>query len=799
MEWAQTILIASGLTVQGSCLDTRSMGVLCRVSAHFNGESLLNVEIQLEFPEEDTSHPQTGVAARLMRMNPHLVAIHCCDHREALAAEGAANTILYLKQGFFSHLEHVARFFRDSATRTAVFEREQRDWARTQQPPPQPVVKKLVVSAFTRWLTQDRVTDAIHARFIPLLNTLQQFEDVVAVGLYTQLCTFEFVGFLLIMRDTLPGLAMLSKCWQGGADHIETLELSLPQLIKQFDRQATQSSPSPAHSAHYLELGGFLAEVEAAGHAIRRKPLRCADWLRRQRKQYYAALRDQLNLRFPDVPLIAGVHRLLTAKHYDQAQPLLEKFIADNTAAVNELYGSPQLGKAAVLNTKRLRDELGVATAWMKLQAKKTRIVQEREVREQTDAEILVGQRKTYITKPVLKQLSVLDNIQEFLSTDSLVEVFPNLTTLMQLYAVLTLSSADCERCFSTMKATKTLGRNRLQYGTLNQLMQIELNGPDLNSTKANSVIERAIALFLGRKVRRLGSTPELKKLFAQLEETISAAAIEWGWDHVEATRALMVEVVQEAAQSGNKDEERQKLYRMWTGIARIENLKESQQRVEAAAADTAAATPARASPSSSLVAPATAPPAPQKRKAIQPSSKAPSLRQANLFGWAALPGSAAVVRVNSTKQRTEDSWTNKKQWKVKRLSNRRCDGRGGSQYLVEWEPKQDGTAWQDTWERDCNIDDDLIMEYWFKQPKKARTESPTSTASSSTQPASSDAGGSRVPAGGSGVSNSSRRASECRETNGLCGLHNLGNTCFLASAMQVRQPKSDIFSGYNQ
>jgi hypothetical protein len=67
----------------------------------------------------------TGVGARLARMCPFLLAIHCILHREALAAKASAQAVPYAHLTFFPYIEQLGRFFRDSGPRTAVFVKAQ--------------------------------------------------------------------------------------------------------------------------------------------------------------------------------------------------------------------------------------------------------------------------------------------------------------------------------------------------------------------------------------------------------------------------------------------------------------------------------------------------------------------------------------------------------------------------------------------------------------------------------------------------------------------------------------------------
>ena len=61
---------------------------------------------------------------------------------------------------------------------------------------------------------------------------------------------------------------------------------------------------------------------------------------------------------------------------------------------------------------------------------------------------------------------------------ESLRDMFPQLTKLSAIAALIPISTAECERAFSAMKRIKTDLRNRLKTSTLDCLMRITIEGP---------------------------------------------------------------------------------------------------------------------------------------------------------------------------------------------------------------------------------------------------------------------------------------------------------------------------------
>lgn len=56
---------------------------------------------------------------------------------------------------------------------------------------------------------------------------------------------------------------------------------------------------------------------------------------------------------------------------------------------------------------------------------------------------------------------------------------FPFMTTLLNYYYTIVITSVECERCFSLMKIIKNKLRNRLSGINLKYFLNIYLNGPD--------------------------------------------------------------------------------------------------------------------------------------------------------------------------------------------------------------------------------------------------------------------------------------------------------------------------------
>ena len=91
---------------------------------------------------------------------------------------------------------------------------------------------------------------------------------------------------------------------------------------------------------------------------------------------------------------------------------------------------------------------------------------------------------------------------------------YPELLQFAQIVLSAPITNAWPEHGASAIKRIKTRLRNRLKNDMLNSLLQISINGPELNSMEADDFVKQAASRWLNernrRKVLRRGSKGEL-------------------------------------------------------------------------------------------------------------------------------------------------------------------------------------------------------------------------------------------------------------------------------------------------
>ena len=87
------------------------------------------------------------------------------------------------------------------------------------------------------------------------------------------------------------------------------------------------------------------------------------------------------------------------------------------------------------------------------------------------------------------------------LCTDSsLQDMYPQLSKLASIAALVPVSTADCERTFSTMNRVKTKLRNRMKTSTLDSLIRISMEGARISQFN----FERSADIWATLRNRRL-------------------------------------------------------------------------------------------------------------------------------------------------------------------------------------------------------------------------------------------------------------------------------------------------------
>lgn len=445
-----------------------------------------------------------GVVAKLKDINPTCVDCHCVCHRQALGCVDAANDVEYTRNTFFPVLGQVGRHYDYSAKKMQSLLSTQEDCGFD------PL--KLCKNCFTRWLSHDQVTETLEKRLIPVLLDLSQRgdadpvnptapADATAKGLFKIMCTKEFISTLLLMRDVLPDLRLLSKNFQQRNNDLTVVETFLPPVLRRIE--ALIETPGE----NYRRREEVLKAVTDAGLELGGHPKRDEAWMEKTRRQYLGCLRDRLKARFPDDKLMSALAKLFYIKHYpkDKTDTYDAGLQALELAAAH--YSKPipvskyNVKEKVLIDPKRLKEEWPLfydiySSAARELEGK------------------FLGKYNAEKPPhaPKLLDLPMAESLHMFL-TDSRFGVFTEMAKLAIATLIIPSDSCDCERSFSLMKFIKRPLRNGLSQATLEQLLHIKLNGPDLSDKKAvDQLLREALRVWYGGANPERGNNKKVKR-----------------------------------------------------------------------------------------------------------------------------------------------------------------------------------------------------------------------------------------------------------------------------------------------
>ena len=95
-----------------------------------------------------------------------------------------------------------------------------------------------------------------------------------------------------------------------------------------------------------------------------------------------------------------------------------------------------------------------------------------------------------------------IEVINDLCTNDTSAALFPNLAQFARICRVIPIHTADVERTFSQLKLIKTRTRNRMNEKTLDSLLRIALEGPDVDKFP----VAEAVEVWASQKNRQIFS-----------------------------------------------------------------------------------------------------------------------------------------------------------------------------------------------------------------------------------------------------------------------------------------------------
>ena len=428
-----------------------------------------------------------GVHKRISQLNSNVIGYHCALHRWSLVCKHAAADIPKL-QYFFDNFEALARHYSFSATRRWELHKQQRALDIKEQ--------ELVEACFTRWLTHDKLTEALHGSLPAVVSQLRdevasdKGDNVQAIGFLTFLTCEDNLYYLMCVRDVVPILTHLAVIVQGVDVDLIELQRQIEVVVVKLNRFIEEPGPN------VTAFGALCERIQS----LVEKPLKKTPWhcMETTRIQYILAIIENIRAYFPCLPIMAHFDQILNPAKF---LPLLQDNVIpdDSFKAILKHYDGS-------LHFKDLT-RFDIAMEWSAYATfarfhKDTRCTVVEEYVD--DAVALVWDYATG-KPPVLKR-----NVEKPVSTHSLILMFlvstpnieaqnPSISKIMRIYLAFTITTASCERGFSVLKLTKTALRTNLGQPFLEMLVCL---GHIKDDAPLNTIL-LAEQLFITQKDRR--------------------------------------------------------------------------------------------------------------------------------------------------------------------------------------------------------------------------------------------------------------------------------------------------------
>ena len=315
-----------------------------------------------------------------------------------------------------------------------------------------------------RWLSHDMAIKALiralPSLFISLDREASENNEPTAHGLLKFMKTYKFVACAYLLSDVLPHLSRLSKIFHKQNVHLSLVQPCLKSAVDSIKQYETTQGPNLS------KLGQVLAtdfkDFNITPTDAQKQEFKSSI----QAKYIHAAVVTGLQNPFPDV------ENLDAFSIVDPQKLTVSESDNDDLAA----YGQERLEYLTSAYGDGVNpdvDSVECTSEWE-------------------------GLKRFFVNNFSNMSMRQMTNL---LCTDtSLQDMYPHLSKLASIAALVPVSTAECERSFSTMNRVKTKLRNCMKMSTLDSLIRISVEGAPLSQFN----FERAADIWAALRNRRL-------------------------------------------------------------------------------------------------------------------------------------------------------------------------------------------------------------------------------------------------------------------------------------------------------
>ena len=387
------------------------------------------------------SGKRSGVQARMKKLAPHALFVHCHCHMLQLACVQAANSTPGIKHVYMT-LTALWKFFHYSPKRTESLKEVQRVLDLPEL--------KVIKPSNTRWLAHERYVKGVKASYAAIVTALDNIHECThepeALGLSKALSKKETTAAIFLLDYTLPQVAKLNKTLQT-----ENLDLSIVSSLVDATLYTLEDAVTPATN-WVPELLEECANLETAtGTEISHTDI--TTFQETIAKPFITHLKDNISSCFASSGDVLSALSIFDPKKVPVDSDDLSHY-----------------GEASI---STLLAHYGIDRSAETLQGEET-------VKEAMISSDITTEWKTFhqfMAKQPKENMKL--QLTELATNEMLRSMFPNLNTLATITLSIPVATASVGRSFSQMKLIKTRLRSHLSDTSLSHLIKIAIEFPD--------------------------------------------------------------------------------------------------------------------------------------------------------------------------------------------------------------------------------------------------------------------------------------------------------------------------------
>ncbi|XP_068114995.1 zinc finger MYM-type protein 1-like [Hyperolius riggenbachi] len=415
-----------------------------------------------------------GVQKKFREQCPRALYVHCYSHRLNLVIVDIVKNI-EMADEFFSLVQNLYNFISGSAVHAYFMEMQ-----KEMMPGTVPIELKRLSD--TRWICQYAACKSIHKAMLPILETLQHYEQdpsnasrrLQAKALLTAMDS-KFAICLIMFEVILKRTSIVAKALQASDLQI-SCAIQLVQSLQEEFSEARDSSESEDSmwSTLWKEAENFIQDnslpqtIERV--RIRRRPITHQDHVFMTTSGQRLVLQSKEDFRkHLFLPTVDRINNELN-RRFDNANCTILKSIEALTPRRDTFLQEEVLLPMALhygSDTQDLSAELHAA--------------------------------KRLLERKSIEDLTNIHDLFTFLTPYK--DAFFELHKLILIALTLPVTSAGCERSFSKLKTIKTYLRNRMANERLSSLAVLAINGNRTEELDLDKVVDIFAKIHQNRRI----------------------------------------------------------------------------------------------------------------------------------------------------------------------------------------------------------------------------------------------------------------------------------------------------------